>query len=93
MTGGLLVWTCADSNGTWAKETGIATVSRTYRHHFARIADRFLALGTPEEVVATLRRYEATGADRIILAPACPAADRARVVRVLADEVLPAVRV
>ncbi|WP_369075868.1 LLM class flavin-dependent oxidoreductase [Pseudonocardia halophobica] len=37
-------------DGAWARETGIAAVSRTYAHDFGRLADRYLVLGGPARV-------------------------------------------
>ncbi|MEU7812797.1 LLM class flavin-dependent oxidoreductase [Pseudonocardia sp. NPDC049154] len=92
VAGAVFLWTCADPDGATARERGIAAVSRTYAQDFTPLADRYLALGTPREVADRLREFAAAGAERIILSPACAPAERERLLRVLAEEVLHAAR-
>jgi probable F420-dependent oxidoreductase len=89
VSGAVFVWTCTDVDPGWARETGIAQVSRTYGQDFGPLADRYLVLGSPEQVAARLSEFAEAGADRIILSPACPDSDRDRVVDSLAVDVLP----
>ena len=89
VTGAVFLWTCADRDAAWARETGIATVSATYAQDFTPLADRYLALGGPEQVAERIREFAAAGAERVLLQPAAPPAERRRVVDTLATEVLP----
>lgn len=86
------LWVCADDDGDWARSTGIRHVSQTYGQDFAPLADRYLVLGTPEEVAARLGEYAAAGATRIVLQRAAPAADQERLSTTLAHGVLPLMR-
>jgi alkanesulfonate monooxygenase SsuD/methylene tetrahydromethanopterin reductase-like flavin-dependent oxidoreductase (luciferase family) len=89
VAGAVFLWTCADRDAAWARETGIATVSATYAQDFAPLAGRYLALGGPEQVAERIREFAAAGAERVLLQPAVPPAERQRVVDTLATEVLP----
>lgn len=90
VTGAVFAWTCADQDGDWARRTGIDMVSRIYQQDFARLADRYLLVGTPERIVSRLGEYAAAGAERVIIAVAAGEADRRRVVDTVAEQVLPA---
>lgn len=90
VTGAVFAWTCTDPDGDWARRTGIDTVSGIYQQDFARLADRYLVVGTPERIVERLSEFAAAGAERVIMAVAAGAADRRRVVATLAEDVLPA---
>jgi probable F420-dependent oxidoreductase len=92
VSGAVFVWTCTDEDGEWARTTGIAKVSETYAQDFTRLADRYLVLGTPDEVAVRLREFGDAGADRILLQLACEPAQRPRVMTTLAREVLPRLR-
>lgn len=88
--GAVFAWTCADADGDWARRCGTEMVSRIYRQDFGPLADRYLFLGTPDQLVARLGEYADAGAERVIISVAAGADDRPRVVRTLADQVLAA---
>ena len=90
--GAVYLWTCVDEDGDWARETGVGTVSQTYAQDFTRLADRYLALGTPDQLVSRIREYADAGAERVLFQLAAPAEARDRVVATLARDVLPRLR-
>ncbi len=57
---------------------------------FSCLADRYLFVGTPEQIVERVGEYAAAGVDRVIMAVAAGDADRRRVVETIAEDVLPA---
>lgn len=87
----VFAWTCTDPDGDWARRTGVDMVSRIYAQDFGPLADRYLFLGDPGQVAARLGEFAGAGADRVVFSVAAPGADRQRVVRTLAEQVLPAV--
>jgi probable F420-dependent oxidoreductase len=89
ISGAVFAWTCVDEDGSWARRTGIAKVSSTYNQDFTGLADRYLVLGTPNEVVARFREFADAGADRVLIQLACEPEDRERVITTLGREVLP----
>ncbi|MUL65898.1 hypothetical protein BOO86_15590 [Mycobacterium sp. CBMA 234] len=88
--GGLFAWTACDEDGDWARRVGIDTVSAVYQQDFAPLADRYLLLGEPDEVVARLREFADAGVESVLLQIA--AEDHERVLESLARDVLPALR-
>lgn len=92
ISGALFAWCCADDDAAWARTTGVRVVSETYAQDFTTLADRYLVLGSPEQVVARLREFAEAGADRVLLQLACAPEDRPRVLKTLEQSVLPAVR-
>jgi alkanesulfonate monooxygenase SsuD/methylene tetrahydromethanopterin reductase-like flavin-dependent oxidoreductase (luciferase family) len=91
-SGALFAWLCVDSDGSWARRTGVAAVSAMYDQDFEPLADRYLVLGDPESVVERLRAFGAAGAETVVVAIAAPETDRSRVVGTLVKDVLPRVR-
>ncbi|MFJ6263338.1 LLM class flavin-dependent oxidoreductase [Rhodococcus erythropolis] len=89
ISGAVFAWTCVDEDGAWARRSGISKVSSTYSQDFTGLADRYLVLGTPDEVVARFREFADAGADRVLIQLACEPEDRERVMATLAREVLP----
>jgi probable F420-dependent oxidoreductase len=87
----LFAWTCIDTDGAWARETGTRVVSRVYNQDFDRLADRYLLLGTPEQALSRLAAYADAGVTRVVITIAAPAADRTRVLGTIAA-MLPALR-
>jgi len=92
VSGAVFAWTCVDEDRGWARETGIATVSATYAQDFTRLADRYLVLGTPDDVVARFQEFADAGADRILVQIAAGPGEQQRVIRTLAEQVLPRLR-
>ncbi|MFC0529981.1 LLM class flavin-dependent oxidoreductase [Phytohabitans kaempferiae] len=90
--GALFALVCADRDAAWARRTGIAMVSATYRQDFAPLADRYLFLGSPGQVVRRIREFADGGAGTVILQIAADPDLRERVLRTLAEDVLPELR-
>lgn len=89
LTGALLIWTCVDEDGTWARKHGVRVVSENYNQDFAPLADKYLAVGTPDEVVARLAEFEDAGAETVLIQLAADEENRHRVVNTLINQVLP----
>jgi probable F420-dependent oxidoreductase len=87
--GAIFIWACVADDGGWARRVAAETVGAVYRQDFTPLADRYLLAGTPAEVTARLRTYADAGADEAVIALACPQDDRERVLRTLAEDVLP----
>ncbi|MCU1679551.1 MAG: family F420-dependent class oxidoreductase [Amycolatopsis sp.] len=92
VSGAVFAWTCVDEDGARARRVGVETVSSTYNQDFTGLADRYLVLGTPDQVADRLQEYADSGADRVLIQLACPPAERERVVETFAREVLPRLR-
>ena len=92
VTGALYVWLHVDEDGDRARRVGTEVVSEAYRQDFTPLADRYLALGTAQDVAERLARFAEAGATRVLVQPACPPKDRARMLELLAESVLPLVR-
>lgn len=90
--GGIYLWGSVDPRPDRARADAVQTVSRLYRQDFEPLADRYLLHGDPPGVIARIAQYRAAGADTVIFAPACPSSQRARVVELFAQAVLPQVR-
>jgi probable F420-dependent oxidoreductase len=92
VSGAVFLWTCVDEDGEWARRTGIARVSATYAQDFTPIADRYLALGTPAEVVARFQEFADAGVDTVLIQIAAEPAEQQRVIATVARDVLPHLR-
>lgn len=90
--GGLFVWTSTNHDGRLARRTGVDAVSAVYRQDFSALADRYLLLGSPQEIVARLEEYAAAGVTRVVLQLAADDRGQRRMLRTLAEDVLPAAR-
>lgn len=86
------LWVRADDDGDRARQQGVRHVSATYGLDFSPWADRYLVLGTPDDVAARLQEYVDAGARRLLLQPAAGDADRADILATLRERVLPALR-
>jgi probable F420-dependent oxidoreductase len=87
--GALLAFACADRDANWAHREGVKAVSATYQQDFTTLADRYLLLGSPAQVVERIRQYQESGVKVLVLQIAAEPGDRDRVIRTIADEVLP----
>ena len=93
LSAGLLLWTATDTDGDWARKVGTATVSTAYQQDFAPLADRYLLLGHPDDVVARLIEFRDAGVESVLLQLATTdATERQRMLDTLAHDVLPALR-
>ncbi|WP_459551867.1 hypothetical protein [Mycobacterium kiyosense] len=89
----LFAWTAVDADSSWARDTGIRTVSAAYHQDFSKLADRYLLIGGPDAVVERLAEFSAAGVDTVLIQVAAKSTeDRSRIVETLAGRVLPIVR-
>lgn len=92
LTGALFAFIAVDPDESWARRTGIATVSRTYQQDFSALADPYLLLGTPAAVAERIGEFTAAGADTIVLQVAgTDPADRRRILDTVVADLLPKV--
>lgn len=89
----LFAWTAVDTDSSWARSTGVATVSAAYSQDFSTLADRYLLIGTPEAVTDRLAQFAAAGVDTVLIQIAAGSAEhRSRIVETFASHVLPVVK-
>ncbi|WP_370617756.1 LLM class flavin-dependent oxidoreductase [Mumia sp. Pv 4-285] len=90
--GALFAFVCVDDDAVWARQTGTATVSRTYQQDFAPLAAQYLLLGSSDDVCSRIAEFTGAGAETIVLQVAATGpVDRRRVMQTLISEVLPKV--
>lgn len=92
VSGALFVWGTVDEDADRARRSAISFVSEVYAQDFAPLADKYLVAGDPGQVTARLAEYRDAGAESVIFSPACPVADRERMIETLAAGVLPALQ-
>jgi probable F420-dependent oxidoreductase len=89
----LFVWAAIDDDSSWARNTGIATVSAAYRQDLSKLADRFLLIGSPADGVDRLTEFANAGVETVVVQVAADNhRDRERMVNNLAQTILPKVR-
>jgi probable F420-dependent oxidoreductase len=89
----LFAWTAVDEDSSWARSTGVAAVSAAYRQDFSTLADRYLLIGTPEDVTERLAQFAAVGVDTVLIQIAADSAEhRSKIAETFASRVLPGVR-
>jgi probable F420-dependent oxidoreductase len=94
VTATLFAWTAVDDDATWARNLGISTVSAAYRQDFSPLADRYLLVGSPSEVVDRLAQFADAGVEAVLLQVAADnSPDRERIIHTLARSVLTKVAV
>lgn len=82
-----------DADGERARLRAAETMGGTYDQDFRAMVDRVAAAGTPTEVQARIEEFVAAGARHFIFAPAAGRdGDADRILRTLAEEVVPAAR-
>lgn len=74
-----------------ALDAATVTLSQRYAMDFRRAADRYAALGTPEQVAERIRAFHAAGVRHIVLDIVGPYEDRDRQITAFARDVLPLV--
>jgi probable F420-dependent oxidoreductase len=89
---GLFIFTCVHADRAKAQEMAIARLSKQYAQDFSSLVGKYALAGTPEDVVARLGEYVAAGARTVILSSACATGYIDENHRLLAEEVLPALR-
>lgn len=88
--GAVFVWGAVDADGQWARRVSTEVVGAVYAQDFSSLAGKYVPAGTPAQVTARLLEYAEAGAESVVLSPACMPADRDKVVRTFAEEVMPA---
>ena len=92
VSGAVFLWGSVNASADVARRQAIGTVSQTYQQDFAPLAGKYLLAGDPAAVAVRLAAYADAGAASAVFAPACAPAERAAVVRLFAEEVLPQLR-
>ncbi len=92
VSGAYFAWTAVDPDPAVARRRARDSLAATYGQDMDRILDAVVPHGTPEQVAARLAEYADAGADSVVLAPAVDAADRERMLDLVAGEVLPRLR-
>jgi probable F420-dependent oxidoreductase len=86
---GHLLFTRLDDSYDKALEAATATLSRRYAMDFRRAAERYAALGRPEQVAERIRAFYAAGARHIVLDLVGPYEERNQHIDRFARDVLP----
>lgn len=86
---GHLLFTCLGDSYETALDVATKALSQRYAMDFRRAAERYAALGKPEQVAAKIRDFYAAGARHVVLDIVGPYEDRPRQVARFAKDVLP----
>ncbi len=79
------------ADGRRSREQAAAAIGGTYNQDFRAMVDRVAAVGTPDEVRATLQGFVDAGARHLVLAPATAPGEADAVVQALFADVLPGI--
>jgi probable F420-dependent oxidoreductase len=93
VAGAAFVWASVGNDPNRARQMALSTLGDVYSQDFTALADRYVPIGTPEQVAARLQDYVDAGAESIVFAPACGQEELDSMIGVFADQVLPALRV
>jgi probable F420-dependent oxidoreductase len=86
---GHLLFTRLDSTYEKALDAATVTLSQRYAMDFRRAAERYAALGSPEQVAARIRAFHAVGVRHLLLDIVGPYEERDEQLRWVARDVLP----
>jgi len=86
---GHLLFTRVDRSYEQALEAAAISLSRRYAMDFRRAAERYAALGSPEQVAERIRAFHAAGLRHVIIDVVGPYEERADQLRRVARDVLP----
>lgn len=89
---GHLLFTRIDSAYETALDHATETLSVRYAMDFRKAAERYCALGTPEQVASIIREFHAAGVRHVVLDLLGPYEDRRRQIEWFAAEALPLLR-
>ncbi len=89
---GLFIFFAVHRRSERAMQMASDRLSAQYNQDFSKLVGKYAVAGNPDECVARLREYVDAGARTIILSSACPDDYVAENERLLAAEVLPALR-
>jgi probable F420-dependent oxidoreductase len=86
---GLLLFTRLGHTYEEALEAATITLSQRYAMDFRRAAERYAALGPPEQVARSIRAFHAAGVRHVLIDVVGPYEDRPDQIRWIARDVLP----
>ena len=89
---GLFIFFAAHPDRERAVQMAAERLSKQYNQDFSKRVHRYAIAGNPADCVARLREYTDAGARTVILSSACPGSHIPENKRMLAEEVLPALR-
>jgi probable F420-dependent oxidoreductase len=89
---GLFIFTSVYKDRDKAREVAARQVGRNYAQDFSQKAGRYLLFGTPEDCVKRLKEYVDAGARTVVIANACPREDLDGNLKLIAEEIMPALR-
>lgn len=92
IAGAIFCWGAIDRDPAVARRNAIAAVSATYNQDFEPLADRYLLIGTPQQVTRRLGEFRDAGAETVIFGGPRDAEAWQRSAELFATEVLPALR-
>ena len=87
-----VLFTWIDDSFDKALDVATHNLSRRYAMDFRRAAQRYCALGTPEQVAARIREFHAAGVRHIAISPVGPDALVSQQIERCAKDVLPLLR-
>lgn len=88
LTSAVLLPTCIDRDGRWARSTGLSFLSKIYGQSFERVADKYLLLGTPDQALERVAEFADAGVERLALLVAAPPHCQERVNETV-DQIVP----
>ena len=86
---GHLLFVRLDASYETALDTAAESLSQRYAMDFRRAAERYAALGTPEQVATRIRDFHAAGARHVVIDLVGPYEERPRQIEGFARDVLP----
>ncbi len=86
---GHLLFARLDTSYDAALDAAAATLSRRYAMDFRRAAERYAALGRPEQVARRIRDFHAAGVRHLVIDLVGPYEERPRQIEDFAREVMP----
>jgi probable F420-dependent oxidoreductase len=89
---GLFIFTSVYKDREKAREVAARQVGSNYAQDFSQKAGRYLLFGTPEDCVKRVNEYIDAGARTVVFANACPREDLDGNLKLIAEEILPALR-
>ncbi|MEE9198577.1 MAG: LLM class flavin-dependent oxidoreductase [Dehalococcoidia bacterium] len=89
---GLLTWTCLGDSKEEARQIASREISKRLGSQWNVQVENGYALGTPQDIIDTLKGYVDLGLTNFVIDPACPPSEMLQQFEILAKEVLPQFR-
>lgn len=89
---GLFIFFAVHEDRDRGRRMAIDRLSTQYQQDFSKLAGKYALAGSPDDCIGRLREYVEAGAETVILSSACPDEYMDENQRLLAREVLPALR-